>query len=109
MRRSKHGVTYTLSPLEARAAGLEPHDTEGLTLAAYADLSGIKLSTAYHWRSRDPDRLPPAVMVGGRIFIPTSVLVHWRPPVQPNLRGKCSHKGAALAAIDAARRNSVHQ
>ena len=106
MRRSPNGITFTLSLLEARAAGLQPHDAEGLTLEAYAELSGISLWTAYRWRSDAPERLPPAVVVGGRIFIPMSVLVHWRTPVPPNLRGKCSHKGAALAAIDAARKGA---
>ena len=108
MKRSPNGVTFTLSPLEARAAGLEPHDVEGLTLQAYAEMSGIKLWTVYRWRCAAPDRLPPSVVVGGRIFIPMSVLVHWRPPVRPNLRGKCSCKSAALAAIDAARKNPIH-
>ena len=100
-----NAVAITLSPLQARAAGLDPLDARVLTLDAYAALMGLSVWTLRRWRCEQPDRLPPTVVVGGRLYFPVSALALWRAPARPNQRGKWSRqaKGAAMAAIDAAR------
>ncbi len=98
-------IPITLSPLQARDAGLDPLDAKVLTIDAYAALMGLSIHTLRRWRCDTPERLPPAVVVGGRVYFPISALVLWRAPARPNRRGKWSRqaKGAAMAAIDAAR------
>ncbi len=100
----------TLSPLAARAAGLDPFDAEVLTIAEYAGLLGRSTWTVYRWRSDEPELLPPSVVVGGRVYFPVRTVVQFRPPSRPSMRGKWPRgaKPAALAVINAARAKLAH-
>jgi len=87
----------TLSPLEAREAGLPPAEARVVTVAEMAGLRGVAASTIYRWCREEPGRVPPTVRVGARIYFPVTTCVHWRPPMKPSLRGKWDRKAKAAA------------
>jgi hypothetical protein len=108
-RRTATDAPRTLSPLEALSVGLLP-GAKVLEIVDMAALFGKSVSTIYHWRCRDPERLPPGeITVGTQVCWPVTATVGWQPPARPNRRGKWSRaaKRAAAAAIDTARRRAA--
>ena len=113
--------TITLTAMQASAAGLPEHEIAlrlVVTVADFAAWSGTSVDTVRQRCSKDPDRLPPAIRVEGRVYFPLPSLIEWRAPTRPHMRGKWSRAAnratvdAALSVIDAARasaRNAPHE
>jgi len=79
-----------------------------------AALAGVSKWTIYHWRDEAPDRLPPSMKIGGRVYFAAVQVTRWRPPPRESRRGKwprqrVSVKDLAASAIERAKRNSIHK